>query len=91
MAPIHCSTYPGIDGVTDSRRCGHNLWGAGWPVVVTILGWLVLLKALAYLLLPFEAMMRLVRRVNTPASYVGGGAASLLLGLFLAGKGFGLL
>ncbi len=69
----------------------HNIWVAGWPVVVTLLGWLVLLKALAYLLLPFEAMARLVRRVNTPAVYLGGGAASLLLGLFLAGKGFGLI
>ena len=31
---------------------GHNLWVANWPVIVTILGWLITLKCVAYLLFP---------------------------------------
>ena len=72
----------------------HNVWLAGWPVVVTILAWLVLLKALVYLLLPFETLERLIRRfglirrLNREAWFTIGGAISFLLGVFLAGKGF---
>jgi hypothetical protein len=68
----------------------HNVWIAGWPLVVTVLSWLVLTKALAYLLLPFEVTARLVRRLNRPAWFVMGGALWAALGFFLAGKGFGL-
>ena len=75
----------------------HNVWLAGWPVVVTILAWLVLLKALVYLFLPFETMerlirrFRLIRRLNSEAWYTIGGAISVLLGVFLAGKGFQII
>ncbi len=68
----------------------HNVWIAGWPLVVTVLSWLVLTKALAYLLLPFEVTARLVRWLNRPAWFVMGGALWAALGFFLAGKGFGL-
>lgn len=72
----------------------HNVWLAGWPVVVTILAWLVLLKALVYLLLPFETLERLIRRfglirrLNREPWFTVAGVISLLLGVFLAGKGF---
>jgi len=66
----------------------HNVWVAGWPVIVTVLSWLVLVKALAYLFLPFEVTSRLVRRFNRPAWFTLGGALWAALGLFLAGKGF---
>ena len=69
----------------------HNVWVAGWPVVLTILAWLVFLEAIAYLLLPFEVLARLARWFNTPAWYVAGGAGAVVLGVFLAGKGFQLL
>ena len=66
---------------------GHNLWVAGWPVIVTLLSWLVLLKALAGLLLPHEATAAWVRRFNGPAWFVVGGPLWAALGLFLLGKG----
>ncbi|MEA5508700.1 hypothetical protein VB715_02875 [Crocosphaera sp. UHCC 0190] len=31
---------------------GHNLWVTNWPVIITILGWLVTLKCVLYLLFP---------------------------------------
>ncbi len=69
----------------------HNVWVAGWPVVLTILAWLIFLEAIAYLLLPFEVLARFARWFNTPAWHVGGGAGAFVLGVFLAGKGFQLL
>ena len=69
----------------------HNIWVAGWPVVLTILAWLVFLESIAYLLLPFAVLARLARWFNTEAWYLAGGAVSIVLGAFLAGKGFQLL
>ena len=97
---------PAIDALADSRALvfltsvfavilglllviAHSIW-IGWPIVITILGWLVLLKALAALLLPFDMTTGLIRRCNTPTWYTVGGLASVLLGIFLAGKGFAL-
>ncbi len=68
----------------------HNVWVAGWPVVLTILAWLVFLESIAYLFLPFEVLARWARWFNTPAWYLAGGAVSFVLGVFLAGKGFQL-
>jgi hypothetical protein len=66
----------------------HNVWIAGWPLVITVLAWLVLIKALAYLVLPFEVTARLVLWFNRPAWFTIGGALWAALGLFLVGKGF---
>lgn len=68
----------------------HNVWLAGWPLVITILSWVVLLKALAFLLLPFDAMARVMRWFNRPAWFAINGVILAALGLFLAGKGFQL-
>ena len=69
----------------------HNHWVAGWPVIVTLLSWLVLVKAVVYLFLPFDVMARSVARFNRPAWFTLGGPLTAALGLFLAGKGFQVL
>ena len=66
----------------------HNVWVAGWPVIVTLLSWLVLIKAIAYLLLPFSAMAGVVKAFNRPAWFTTGGAITAGFGVFLAAKGF---
>lgn len=66
----------------------HNVWAAGWPLIITILSWVVLIKALAFLLLPFDAMARLMRWFDRPAWFAINGAFLAGVGLFLAGKGF---
>jgi len=30
----------------------HNIWIAGWPIVITILGWLTLLKGVVFIVFP---------------------------------------
>ena len=31
---------------------GHNVWGFGWPVIITILGWSMMIKTAIYLMYP---------------------------------------
>ena len=31
---------------------GHNIWGANWQVIITVLGWFITLKCILYLLVP---------------------------------------
>jgi uncharacterized protein YjeT (DUF2065 family) len=39
----------------------NNVWDSSWRMIVTILGWLVLLKGLAYIFIP-ESLHRMVNR-----------------------------
>ncbi len=66
----------------------HNVWVAGWPLIITLLSWMVLIKAIVYLVTPFDVLARLVAWANRPAWFTLGGPLWAALGLFLAAKGF---
>lgn len=68
----------------------HNVWEANWRVIVTIFGWGILVKGILYMALPIENMDRLTKKFNTRGWYIGGGIGSLIIGLYLVFKGFGL-
>lgn len=63
---------------------------SGPGVVITVLGWLLVVEGTVYLVLSDAAVARIIRVINTPATYVVGGITSVFLGLYLAGSGFGL-
>jgi hypothetical protein len=67
----------------------HNRWTGGWPVVVTILGWLFILGGLARTLLPIgiaEIAIDLGRNISVIAA---GEAVILgLIGAFLSFKAY---
>lgn len=66
----------------------HNRWSGGWPVLVTIFGWLFLLGGLARMLLPFR-LASVATPVLQNANVVGGVAIVLLLaGVFLSYKAY---
>jgi hypothetical protein len=44
----------------------HNVWAGGWPVVVTIFGWLVLLGGLVRMLFPVQPAEIAVGVIQTP-------------------------
>ena len=69
----------------------HNVWVWDTAVIVTIVGWLMLIESLAYLVLPYRLVAKIFRAFNKKGWYVGGGIVSIVLGLYLAGVGFGLL
>ena len=69
---------------------GHNIWENSWRVIITLIGWLVFLKGLAFLFLPRKMMLKFSK------SFSGGkewhfviAIIMALFGVYLASKGFG--
>jgi hypothetical protein len=66
----------------------HNVWSGGWPVVVTIIGWIMVLSGLARMLFPFH-LARLATQIGASrALLVGSAIFLLLLGGFLSYKAY---
>jgi len=69
---------------------GHNIWSKGaLAVVVTLVGWLTLLKGLFFLLLPPEIEAEcLLRCLHHPHLFSVCMAPSLIIGIYLTYGGF---
>jgi hypothetical protein len=63
----------------------HNRWTRGWPVIVTILGWLAVFGGLARMLAP----VLIQREAQRPAAVYALLAALLVVGIFLSFKAYG--
>jgi hypothetical protein len=66
----------------------HNHWGYNFRGLVTLLGWLTLIKGAGYLLLPSGIMAGWVKIMNSRSMLMFWGIVVILIGLYLAGKGF---
>ena len=66
----------------------HNIWAGGWPVLVTVFGWLILLGGLARMLFPtqFAAIAAGVGR--SIGLIVAAAIVLLVLGAILSFKGY---
>jgi hypothetical protein len=68
---------------------GHNVWSGGaLPVVVTLVGWLILVKGLVLLLVSPEAMARIYAQAQYRENFNLYLLPSLVLGLYLTWAGF---
>jgi hypothetical protein len=68
---------------------GHNRWrGPALATVVTVVGWLVLLKGLVLLLAPGAQMFAALQAAGFARLYAPALAVPLLLGLYLVFAGF---
>lgn len=64
----------------------HNVWIYGWPVVITIIGWLALLKGIAHLFAPQKSIewgLSIYKSLEPVLFIIG-----LLVGLYLTYVGF---
>ena len=61
----------------------HNLWVMGWPVVITLFSWLVLISGLIRMVCAETAMKMGKSFVKEPIRMQITGAVFLLIGLFL--------
>ena len=69
----------------------NNAWTADWTVIITIIGWLSVVKGVLLLVFPnvYLQFANWMRMGDAMMRYMG--IIYLLLGLFLTFKGFGLI
>jgi len=66
----------------------HNIWSGGaLPVIITLLGWLTLIKGAMLLLIPPARLSALYAAVS-PSAILISGVLTLLLGVYLTTAGF---
>jgi uncharacterized membrane protein len=67
----------------------HNIWhGEPYQIVITLIGWIVLIKGLILFLLPSELIKSIIDQFNHPNTYRIAGTVTLLFGLWLTYHGF---
>lgn len=66
----------------------HNVWEMNWRILITLIGWIALLKGISILIFPqYMDKISLVFIQNPHFAYAAGGV-DLLLGLILCYYGF---
>ena len=66
----------------------HSYWSGGaLPVIITLIGWLTLIKAVVLLVLPSTKLVALYGGVSTTHIVISG-SLTLLLGIYLTAAGF---
>ena len=65
----------------------HSVWVFDWRIVITVLGWLVLLKGMGRIFLP-DAIKRMVEKKKETRKFILGEIAVFLIGLYLLYYGF---
>ena len=65
----------------------HNVWISQWPVVVTIVGWVILLQALLRIFFP-EAFVNMMKDLMAKSGYLLMSWIWLLVGIYLVWAGF---
>jgi hypothetical protein len=66
----------------------HNLWVAGWPVIITILGWLATIGGAVRILLPAQVKSMGEAMLKHPMGMNFAGAVWLALGALLCFFGY---
>ena len=64
----------------------HNIWVMSWPVIVTIIAWLVLIGGLLRLFCPETVYKIWNRIIEKPNQLIAYGIVTLIIGLFLVYK-----
>jgi hypothetical protein len=66
----------------------HNIWAGGWPVVVTVLGWLAILGGIVRMLFPIRLAAIAAAVGQSTGWIIAGATVILVLGAFLSFKGY---
>lgn len=70
---------------------GYQDWSGPVESILSVMAWLFLLEGLSYVLLPEKVFESMIEAFNQKFWYVGGGIVAIVLGVYLAGSGFGLI
>jgi hypothetical protein len=66
----------------------HNIWAGGWPVLVTVLGWLAILSGLLRMLFPIRLAAMAAAVAQRSGGIIAGAIVLLVLGAFLTFKAY---
>ncbi len=66
----------------------HNVWTANWRVLITLIGWLMLLRGAARILIPDTIMGYAAKLVRNKQFYLVSGIVLIILGLVLCYFGY---
>ena len=66
----------------------HNVWIASWPVLITLIGWLLLVRGIVRVLIPQTLMGYAEKMFRGTLVYSISGAALIVLGLVLCYFGY---
>lgn len=67
----------------------HSVW-VGWPTVITVIGWLMILEGMYFMLFPIEPCLRYIKKIKKSADIKKYAVIALIVGLYLIYKGFNL-
>ena len=67
----------------------HNVWSGGWPIIVTVLGWLAIVGGLVRMWLPVQALPIAETFAGSSGGFLVGALVLLALGSFLSYKAYG--
>ena len=68
----------------------HPIFTADWQGLITLIGVWIMIEGIFYLAAPYTKVMRFVRMFNNSTWFTSGGLLAVVLGAYLAGKGFGM-
>ena len=66
----------------------HNIWAGGWPVLVTVFGWLILLGGVARMIFPTQIAAIAAGVGRSTGLIVAAAIVLLVLGAILSFKGY---
>jgi hypothetical protein len=67
----------------------HSLWFSGLlALVVTLIGWLTLIRNVVWLFLPAETLQRFMMTIRFEQNFVVFGIVTLVIGVYLTASGF---
>jgi hypothetical protein len=67
----------------------HNIWSGGaLPVVVTLIGWITLVRGIVLLLVPPDALASFVEKIDIERHFYVPSVITFLLGFYLTYMGF---
>ena len=68
----------------------HNVWHGALNIVVSLVGWYIVLEAVCYLFIPRKAMKKAMKLMKYKGFYYFGMLLDLILGIYLICAGFGI-
>lgn len=66
----------------------HNVWVANWRLLITLIGWLMLLRGVARTLIPHTIMAFAAKRIDNKQFFLVSGVVLVVLGLVLCFFGY---